>query len=318
MSYVLPLATGDDEDVTELARYLHRLSELVQDLIVVDGSSPGALEHHRAAFGSSLRLLEPRTRTPMGKVGNVLTGIDAARHEHVVIADDDVRYRADQLRAIDCKLRSATVVRPQNYFDPLPWHARIDTARTLLARMTGGDWPGTLGVRRSAVLAAGGYAGDALFENLELVRTLMANGGKEHLALELMVRRIPPATAHFRGQQIRQAYDEFARPARLVLSLSIAPAVVACALRGRWKAITAGAAVVTIVAETGRRRAGGRSYFPASSTCLAAPWLVWRSLCSWAALGAWIRGGARYRGGRLRRSATPLKQLSPPPQRKRP
>ena len=41
--------------------------------------------------------------------------------------------------------RRHDLVRPQNYFEPLPWHARWDTARTLLNRGLGRDYPGTLG-----------------------------------------------------------------------------------------------------------------------------------------------------------------------------
>jgi hypothetical protein len=128
------------------------------------------------------------------------------------------------------------------------------------------------------------------------------------LALDLIVRRVPPSTAHFRGQQVRQAYDEVARPARLATMCAIAPASLYLAIAA--PSLLAGAAVASVVlAEAGRRRAGGRAYFPASSVLLAPVWLVWRSLCSWAALGAWIRGGARYRGTRLRRSATPMREL---------
>lgn len=309
LSYVLPLATPDDADVTELAAYLRRLSDMVDEVIVVDGSSPAALVGHGEAFGPSVLVLAPRFRTPMGKVGNVCTGIEAASWDHVVIADDDVRYRADQLERLDSLLLGATVVRPQNYFDPLPWHARLDTARSLLARVTGGDWPGTLALRRSVFLAAGGYRGDVLFENLELVRTLIAAGGNEHLALDLNVRRIPPTTAHFRSQQIRQAYDEFARPGRLVVSLAVLPAVISCTLRRRFGWLAAGSAAVTVAAEAGRRVGDGRPWYPATSAPLAPPWLLWRSLCSWAALGARLRGGARYRGHRLPHAATPLRHL---------
>src|SRR5918912_708810 len=83
------------------------------------------------------------------------------------------------LAAIVAELDSADVVRPQNYFDPFPWHACLDTARSLLNRISGGDWPGTLGVRRSRLLATHGYDGKVLFENLELVRTVKAAGGVE-------------------------------------------------------------------------------------------------------------------------------------------
>jgi hypothetical protein len=309
LSYVLPLDTGDDEDVGELVDHVRHLVTVVDDVIVVDGSSPEAVRRHREAMGPSVRLLEPEVHTTMGKVGNVLTGISAARHEHVVIGDDDVRYTPDQLARMDALLAEATVVRPQNHFDPLPWHAWIDTARTLVARVSGGDWPGTLGVRRSAVLAVGGYDGEVLFENLELVRTLVAAGGTERLALDLVVRRVPPTTAHFRGQQIRQAYDELARPARFVVSLTVLPAVARAAARGRGRVLAAGWVASTALAEIGRRRAGGRAHFPATATVAAGPWLVWRSLCSWIAIGSWLRGGVRYRDVRLRRAATPVHRL---------
>ena len=309
LSYVLPLKTGDDEDVAELAGYVRGLADVVDDVIVVDGSSPEAVRHHRAAMGSAVRVLEPEQQTTMGKVGNVLTGISAARHEHVVIGDDDVRYTPEQLATMDALLADATVVRPQNHFEPLPWHAWVDTARTLLARVSGGDWPGTLGVHRSAVLAVGGYDGEVLFENLELVRTLVVAGGTERLALDLIVRRVPPTTAHFRGQQIRQAYDELARPSRLVASLLVLPATGLALGRGRPGVVLAGCAAATAAAEVGRRRAGGRAHFSATAPLVAGPWLLWRSLCTWVAIGSWLRGGVRYRDVRLRRAATPIRRL---------
>ncbi len=309
LTYLLPLRTSDGEDVCELVRYLRGVAKHVDEVIVVDGSSPVDIERHRAALAGAVRVIATEHRTPMGKVGNVLTGLRYGRNENVVIADDDVRYTTAQLSEVAALLETAAVVRPQNYFMPLPWHARVDTARILLARVTGGDWPGTLGVRRSVVMGAGGYAGDALFENLELVRTICAAGGQEHLALDLLVARRPPTTAHFLNQQIRQAYDEFARPVRLVSSLLVLPLlVIAVSRKWRW-ALLGGAFGVTVAAEAGRRRAGGRRVFPATSSLLAPPWLVWRSACSWAALVAYARGGVKYRDGRLRRAATPVRVL---------
>ena len=97
----------------------------------------------------------------------------------MVIADDDVRYDEAALDAVRRLLDRAALVRPQNYFAPLPWHACLDTARTLINRVTGGDWPGTFGVRRAALERTGGYDGNVLFENLEMVRTIKAAGGVE-------------------------------------------------------------------------------------------------------------------------------------------
>jgi hypothetical protein len=227
-----------------------------------------------------------------------------------VLADDDVRYDQEGLRRLVGLLKAADLVRPQNYFAPLPWHARLDTARTLLNRVAGGDFPGTLGVRRSLVLGAGGYDGDVLFENLELLRTLRAAGGTVLTPLDLYVRRLPPGTGHFLGQRVRQAYDELARPARLAAALAVLPGAAVLAARRRWWPLAAAAGLAVAVAETGRRRAGGRAVFPASSSLLAPVWLLERGASSWLAVYARLfRGGAAYAGGRLRRAATPERVL---------
>jgi Glycosyl transferase family 2 len=306
-TYLLPLRTEDDVD--ELAGYLGDVAGWVDEVVVVDGSSSGAIIAHAAAFGPEVTTVEPDERTLNGKVGGVMTGLHRASHERVVIADDDVRYTRAQLERVVAMLDGAAVVRPQNYFAPLPWHARLDTARTLLNRTMGGDWPGTLAVRRSVVLDAGGYASDVLFENLELVRTISAAGGREALALDVLIRRTPPTTRDFRRQQVRQAYDEFARPWRFVASLLVLPAIAWTIARRRRATLLAAALSSIALAETGRRRLGGRDVFPASSSLLAAPWLAWRSACSWLALGARARGGARYRGTRILRAATPVRDL---------
>jgi hypothetical protein len=86
-----------------------------------------------------------------------------------------------------------------------------------------GDFPGTLAVRRDTFLRSGAYDGDALFENLELMRTIRAAGGTIVSPLDLYVARRPPDTAHFLSQRVRQAYDDFAIPARFVTFLALPP-----------------------------------------------------------------------------------------------
>lgn len=71
--------------------------------------------------------------------------------------------------------------RRKTSFAPLPWHARWDSARSFLNRAFGDDYPGTLGVQRSALEKTGGYCGAVLFENLELIRTLQAHGLRRRL-----------------------------------------------------------------------------------------------------------------------------------------
>lgn len=309
-TYVLPYRSADPELDHELVDYLRRLVPEVDQVIVVDGSDPGCFARHARAVPLGVEVVPPDRPTPMGKVGGVLTGVRRARHDRVVLADDDVRYTTGQLERLVDLLDNAEVVRLANAFDPLPWHARLDTGRMLVNRATGGDWPGTLGVRRHALLAAGGYRGDVLFENLELVRTLRAAGGREVLAQDLIVTRRPPTTAHYLGQRVRQAYDELARPARLAWQLALAPAALVSVGRHRWRALLAGVGVTIAVAELGRRRDGGRDRFPASSSLLAPLWFAERAVCSWVAVGARLRGGVRYRDGRLRTAASSERALA--------
>jgi Glycosyl transferase family 2 len=319
-SYVLPLRWTGPGPLEELAAYLRGIAGQVDEVLVVDGSpSPFFEEHGEALAGFACHLHpHPDLDFEMGKANGVVTGLRECTREHVVLADDDVRYDHEALRRTVALLDQADLVRPQNYFDEVPWHARWDGARSLLNRVfTGdrwfpvGDFPGTLAVRRSAFLAAGGYDGDALFENLELMRTIRAAGGSVVSPLDLYVARRPPSIEHFLSQRVRQAYDDFAMPARLCAFLALLPSAAWSARRWRRGGlrIVATALASMGVAELGRRRAGGSRYFPPSASLLAPAWIAERSLCSWLALAARIRGGVRYGDGRLRLAATSPRRL---------
>jgi hypothetical protein len=310
----MPIRRADSADFGELGEYLGILADHLE-VIVVDGSALNVFQAHATMLDKRVVHIgvDPDRQTTNGKVGGVLTGLDRASHERVVIADDDVRYDLATLERLVTLLDSADIVRPQNYFRPLPWHTRLDTARSLLNRMMGGDWPGTLGVRRSLLMATGGYDGNVMFENLELVRTVRAAGGTEVVPLDLYVRRSPPDVHHFWSQRTRQAYDELARPARLIISLGILPSIIGLTLHGKWKQLAIGAGILVGLAEIGRQRADGRRYFPASCSLLAPIWLLERALCIWLALGARIfLGGVPYRGNVIRRAATPMRTLKRP------
>lgn len=307
-SYVLPIAAAKSQ-VRALNGYLQRLSRLVQNVIVVDGSPVEVFEEHARSWGGQVRHLRPEERSTNGKVAGVMTGVRAARHDRVIIADDDVRYRRAELIRMLMLLENYDVVRPQNYFHPLPWHARWDTARSLFNRLSGGDWPGTLGLRRSSLLRAGGYSGEVLFENLELVRTIRAAGGQEAVPLDLFVARRPPETTHFGSQRVRQAYDEWARPVRLIAQLSLLPAAVMLA-RKAPRFLFAATAGAVIAAEIGRRREHGHRVFPSTSALWGPAWLAERAVTSWLAVGTRLaQGGVRYRDTRLKSAATPLRSL---------
>jgi hypothetical protein len=277
--------------------YLRQVAGWCREVIVVDGSPPHAFSVNRSAWGSFVTHVppDPGHRCLMGKVAGVLTGLDLAGNEAVIVADDDVRYERDGLERVAELLSRFDLVRPQNYFEPSPWHAVWDTARTLLNRSFGADFPGTLGVRRARLRESGGYDGDVMFENLELIRTIEAGGGSTVSPLDLYVRRLPPDATHFWGQRTRQAYDDFAIPLRMMLWLGVVPGLAVAVARRRGGPVMLAVGLVMGLAELGRARAGGRRVFPALASVLAPGWVLERGVCAWLAVLQRVRfGGVRY------------------------
>jgi hypothetical protein len=297
--------------MAEMTAYLRWLSARAE-VIVVDGSPPELFDRHHAEWPwiDHHRPPDRSLSFANGKVNGVTTGVLLASHEAVVVADDDVRYDREGLDHMVELLGRFDLVRPQNYFSPAPWHARWDTARTLLNRAFGHDHPGTLGIRRTRFVQMGGYDGDCLFENLELVRTVRAAGGAIVDAPGLYVARRPPTARRFVAQRIRQAYDDFAQPARMALFLTAGPAAAFLLARRRWGLLGLAAAVSVAAAERGRRRHGGARVFPPSASLLAPAWVAERAVCSWLAILARARGGAAYAGTRLRCAAHSTRSLS--------
>jgi len=305
LTVVMPLRSSEVRH--DLTDHLRTLGSSVE-VIVVDGSERAVFDRHHELWRRWCRHVpvDPALVTPMGKVGGVMTGVHLAGSDTVVIADDDVRWTVPLLAEAARRMAGCEVLRPQNWFVDRSWHTAWDTGRILINRVFGGDWPGTMVVSRSALLAAGGYRGDVMFENLELERTIKASGGRAEVALDLLVPRHGPSVRHFVGQRVRQAYDEFARPPRLAVALSILPVT----LLGRRRAAAALVATSAALAEIGRRRAGGSRVFPATSVLWAPVWTVERAVTSWLAVWARLRcGGIRYRGTVLRAAASPPRAI---------
>ena len=150
-SYLLPIRMQSDEGITELAAYLRSLDGV--EIVVIDGSaSPlfAALDRAIADVATHVRV-DPHSRGSNGKACAVLAGLAVARCDKIIVADDDVRYDATTLREVLKRLDRADVVRPQNYFQPAPWHAALDGARSLINRALDGDWPGTLAFWRQEI-----------------------------------------------------------------------------------------------------------------------------------------------------------------------
>lgn len=311
LSYVLPLKWGEDGDLAELTEYLRWLISIVAEVIVVDGSPDRFFERHHAAL-SGMTHVRPAAWAHClnGKVAGVLTGVSLARHEKVVVADDDIRYDAAGLAHVIELLDADDLIVVGNYFDPAPWHARWDMSRSLINRAVfGGDYPGTLALRASAFHTAGGYDGNVLFENLELMRTMTAVGARVRRCPQVAVRRLPPTTAKFLSQRVRQAYDSTAQPGRLAVELSALPVVLALAAsRGPRQAMALSTLTAVAVATAGRLRSGGKA-FPTSTPLLAPLWCAERAVCSWIAMACYLRGGVRYGAGLIRTSAHSTSEL---------
>lgn len=302
VAYLLPIASITPPD-PGLTAYLWQVAGWCDEVIVVDSSCATVFDAAHEAWSSFVRHVpvDPTVTCANGKVRGVLTGLPIVAADVVVIADDDVRFEREQLEACVRLLAGAELVHPQNHFEPAPWHARWDTGRILVNRATGHDLGGASVVVADVLRRTGGYDGDVLFENLELMRTVRRAGGRVRFADDVFVRRLPPTTRHFLGQRVRQAYDELARPRRLLAQLALAPVALSAARRPRRLVVLLVASMA--IAEIGRRRAAGRSRFPWTAPLWAPLWLLERATCSWLALLAWCRGGAAYHGRRIRRAA---------------
>jgi CDGSH-type Zn-finger protein len=306
-TYVLPVRrstpVADDQDLTSYLAWLARR----MPVIVVDGSPPEIYAQHHQRWSHLVRHISPVSSAPNGKVAGVCDGVYAASTAYVVIADDDVRYDDDSLTAVVGLLSRHQAVIPQNYFQPSRWHTHWDTGRTLLNRAVGHDYAGTVALTRSDFVETGGYCGAVLFENLELARTLRAAGLSVCDAPGIYVARRPPTARQFLAQRTRQAYDSHAQPLRFLVELGLLPAVVASRQSpGRLAAL---AALVFVMAEVGRRRAGGTAVWTARAPLWAPAWVLERSVTSWAALLLGRRGGVRYHGKRLKVAAHRQDQL---------
>jgi hypothetical protein len=309
ISYVVPLRRWWRVAEDPLTGYLRWLSERVE-VIVVDGSVPELFADHQAKWGRAVRHapVDPDLVTPNGKVGGVLTGIRLAGGDRVIVADDDVRYDDRALDEMAERLESYDLVWPQNIYDPMTVAGRWDTARILLNRGLGWDFPGTVGLRSQVVELVGGYDGNVIFENLELLRTFEVAGARIARCSGMYVARLPPEPRHLASQQVRYAYESFAQPWRMLAELSVIPTVL---LLGRRRRGLAALTAATLACATrGWHRDDGDKIFPRSSILLTPPWLMVRGMCSWIALLLGATGyGLPYANTRIWRAAHSTRAL---------
>ena len=301
-TYLLPIrrsvfSAAEAEDFVE---YFKILREAACELIVVDGSPPDVFAQHAAIWSPLCRHepVDPRFGYLNDKVNGIHTGVEIASCEKIVLADDDIRYTPADIEKICALLDDFEMVRPQNFLAPLPWWARLESARMLINRATLklGDYPGTCAFRRSTMLRVGHYDGDVLFDNEEIVRHFARFGASINYAIDFFIQKRPPQLRKWKEQRPRQAYEDFGLRAKTGLFFAL-PFLLAVS---GWLAGFLGMLLFVVLlsvfsialACAGSARGLTNEYIPAW-TCLYAPlWIFERTVSTyWAAYWYFTRGG---------------------------
>jgi hypothetical protein len=307
-TYLLPIRRTqiDDAEILGFCEYFETLVRAGCEILVVDGSPAAVFAAHKDAWGDIARhvQVDPQYRYLNGKVNGIHTGVALAAHERIVIADDDIRYTAENI-ALMCKLLDEhELVRPQNFLSPLPWWGRMEAARMLVNRgvLRTGDYPGTCGIRRSAMFRVGHFDGDVLFDNEEIVRHFIVQGAVVCHARNFFILKRPPTFKKWCEQRPRQAYEDFVMRAKTAAFMAVLPlALMACVLAGSagFLSFTLLVAAISILLAARGRRGQARSVFPSWVTFYAPLWVFERALSVYWALYWRLRYGGYPFGDRL-------------------
>jgi len=308
-SYLLPIrrVQSNAEEMARFAEYFSLLRRAGCEVVVVDGSPGKVFNEHAACWKGLVRHFAPDPKYTYlnGKVNGVHTGVDLASSESIILADDDIRYGASDIHRMCRLLAESEMVRPQNFLDPLPFWARLETARILINRGTlrAGDYPGTCGFRRSTMLRLGPFDGDVLFDNEEIVRHFAVNGAKINYALDFFILKRPPTFAKWLEPRPRQAYEDFVMRAKTAAFLSIGPIASSLAHLFSIKAAVLFVAAISLIAillsSRGLRRDRAYRFFPLSSPLVAPLWVAERSISVYWALYWRLRYGGYPFGAKL-------------------
>ncbi|MEP6913048.1 MAG: glycosyltransferase family 2 protein [bacterium] len=293
-SFIVPIrrVQVDPLEVERLANYFNSLRLGGCEVLIVDGSPKPVFEEHGKSWQAfSIHVApDPKYTYLNGKVNGVHTGVDLATCERIILADDDIRYSASDVKRMCGLLDKFEMVRPQNFIGPLPWWARLETARILINRgvLRGGDYPGTCGFRRSAMRRVGPYDGDVLFDNEEMVRHFALNGGDIKYALDFFIVKRPPTFTKWLEQRPRQAYEDFVMRAKTAAFLSVIPVVLGLGFAFNVRTSIFLLALLSLVSlllsGRGLLRNAAYRFFPVSSPLFAPLWLLERSLSVYWAL----------------------------------
>lgn len=310
-TYLLPIRRSafDEAEAQDFASYFRSLAEAGCEVIVVDGSPDGVFARHRSLWAAMCRheAVDRRFGYMNDKVNGIHTGVELASCEKIVLADDDIRYTADGIEKMIALLEEFEMVRPQNFLAPLPWWARLESARMLINRATlqTGDYPGTCAFRRSIMLRLGHYDGDVLFDNEEIVRHFARFGASIHYGIDLFVQKRPPTFRKWKEQRPRQAYEDFGLRAKTALFLALPVLLLLSAMAAGGLGIVFSVLLLSVcaiaLACAGSARGEASEYIP-PWTCLYAPlWIGERSFSTYWAVYWYLRHGGYPFGDKLLR-----------------
>ncbi len=293
-SFIVPIRRVqiDPLEVKRLADYFKSLRLAGCEVLIVDGSPKPIFEEHRRSWQGFSRHIAPDPKYTYlnGKVNGVHTGVDLASCECIILADDDIRYRAADVKRMCELLKTFEMVRPQNFITPLPWWARLETARILINRgvLRAGDYPGTCGFRRSTMRRVGPYDGDVLFDNEEIVRHFAISGVEINYALDFFILKLPPKFTKWLEQRPRQAYEDFVMRAKTGAFLSVLPVTLGLSFLFNVRAaiflLSALSLLSVLSSGRGLLRDAAYRFFPIPSPLYAPLWIFERSLSVYWAL----------------------------------
>ena len=291
-TYLCPIRSTyiDAEEMRDFNDYWELLSNLNCEVLVVDGSPPEVFSAHKNYWSNCRHIpVDSRYRFQNGKVNGMITGAKAAKHEYIIMGDDDIRYEPEDIQRMIRRLEEYDLVRPQNYFSPSPWWTNIDAGRILLNRayFPEGDFPGTLGFRKTPFLISLPYDGDVLFDNEEVVKHLQNRGAEVLFDRNFFIRRKPPSFEKWLEQRPRQAYEDFVMKKRTAFFLAFLPTLLLLSASKKKKTAGFLAAAVGIFSMFRARK--GRSkeveeYLPAKTLFYAPLWIFERSISIYLAL----------------------------------
>ncbi|HEX8772881.1 MAG TPA: glycosyltransferase family 2 protein [Pyrinomonadaceae bacterium] len=296
----------DRGEAEDFKSYFVMLARAGCEVLVVDGSPGSVFDAQGEIWQGVCRHVpvDPQYKYLNGKVNGIHTGIALSTYERVILADDDIRYTPEDVQRMIRLLGSHEMVRPQNYPRPLPFWARTEAARMLINRawLKEGDYTGTLGVRRSAMLRFGHYDGDVLFDNEEIVRHFRLHHARIAYARNFFILKRPPTLRKWMEQRPRQAYEDFVMRAKTLFFAALPPALLILWWLEGWPWALSLAALISIgaILLASRGLGDGASRFFPKWVCLYAPlWVAERAASTYWAFYWLLRYGGYPFGDKL-------------------